>query len=158
MSLPLVTRFGADPSQDLEVANKRYVDSSGGGATPRFVFGSFRLAYTINGERFQAFFSQTLSITESGIIIPVNFNFDLTRTQINVQVNTKNGITTYGFRDDAVTIGSVAIAASTTGVFDSGAISTSVASGSECCFLLDTSASSSGTFTGSTLNAECEPT
>jgi len=31
MSLPLVTRFGADPIQDLEVANKRYVDSSGGG-------------------------------------------------------------------------------------------------------------------------------
>jgi len=32
MSLPLVTRFGADPLLDLEVANKRYVDSSGGGA------------------------------------------------------------------------------------------------------------------------------
>jgi len=29
----LVTRFGADPLQDLEVANKRYVDTSGGGAT-----------------------------------------------------------------------------------------------------------------------------
>jgi len=33
MSLPLVTRFGADPVLDLEVANKQYVDSSGGGAT-----------------------------------------------------------------------------------------------------------------------------
>jgi len=33
MSLPLVTRFGADPLLDLEVANKRYVDSSGGGGT-----------------------------------------------------------------------------------------------------------------------------
>jgi len=33
MSLPLVTRFGADPILDLEVANKRYVDTSGGGAT-----------------------------------------------------------------------------------------------------------------------------
>jgi len=33
MSLPLVTRFGADPLLDLEVANKRYVDTSGGGAT-----------------------------------------------------------------------------------------------------------------------------
>jgi len=32
MSLPLVTRFGADPLLDLEVANKRYVDASGGGA------------------------------------------------------------------------------------------------------------------------------
>jgi len=29
MSLPLVTRFGADPLLDLEVANKRYVDNSG---------------------------------------------------------------------------------------------------------------------------------
>jgi len=27
----LVTRFGADPLQDLEVANKRYVDNSSGG-------------------------------------------------------------------------------------------------------------------------------
>jgi len=27
MSLPLVTRFGADPLLDLELANKRYVDS-----------------------------------------------------------------------------------------------------------------------------------
>jgi len=34
MSLPLVTRFGADPLLDLEIANKRYVDnSSGGGGT-----------------------------------------------------------------------------------------------------------------------------
>jgi len=34
MSLPLVTRFGADPLLDLEIANKRYVDnaSSSGGA------------------------------------------------------------------------------------------------------------------------------
>jgi len=31
MSLPLVTRFGADPIQDLEVANKRYVDNTSGG-------------------------------------------------------------------------------------------------------------------------------
>jgi len=31
MSLPLVTRFGADPLLDLEVANKRYVDNSAGG-------------------------------------------------------------------------------------------------------------------------------
>jgi len=30
VSLPLVTRFGADPLLDLEVANKRYVDGSGG--------------------------------------------------------------------------------------------------------------------------------
>jgi len=28
MSLPLVTRYGADPTLDLEVANKRYVDSN----------------------------------------------------------------------------------------------------------------------------------
>jgi len=31
MSLPLVTRFGADPTVDLELANKQYVDSSSGG-------------------------------------------------------------------------------------------------------------------------------
>jgi len=31
MSFPLVTRFGADPIKDLELANKRYVDNAGGG-------------------------------------------------------------------------------------------------------------------------------
>jgi len=31
MSLPLVTRFGANPLLDLELANKNYVDSAGGG-------------------------------------------------------------------------------------------------------------------------------
>lgn len=30
MSLPLVTRFGANPLLDLEVANKNYVDNAGG--------------------------------------------------------------------------------------------------------------------------------
>jgi len=32
MSLPLTTRFGADPLVDLEIANKRYVDNSSGGS------------------------------------------------------------------------------------------------------------------------------
>lgn len=32
MSVRNVTRFGADPLEDLEVANKRYVDASGGTA------------------------------------------------------------------------------------------------------------------------------
>jgi len=36
MSFPLTTRFGADPLLDLEIANKQYVDASGGAWT--FVF------------------------------------------------------------------------------------------------------------------------
>jgi len=36
LSLPLVTRFGADPLLDLEVANKRYVDNSSGGTGQTF--------------------------------------------------------------------------------------------------------------------------
>jgi len=32
MSLPLTTRFGANPLLDLELANKNYVDNAGGGA------------------------------------------------------------------------------------------------------------------------------
>jgi len=31
--MSLVTRFGADPTLDTELANKRYADSTGGGAT-----------------------------------------------------------------------------------------------------------------------------
>jgi len=37
MSLPLVTRYGANPLLDLEVANKQYVDSSGGQTFSRVV-------------------------------------------------------------------------------------------------------------------------
>jgi len=32
MSIPLITRFGADPLLDLEIANKRYVDRQGTGS------------------------------------------------------------------------------------------------------------------------------
>jgi len=39
MSLPLTTRFGADPVQDLEIANKRYVDNNASGAY-QFSFGN----------------------------------------------------------------------------------------------------------------------
>jgi len=158
MSFPLTTRFGADPLIDEELANKRYVDASGGGATPRCMVGSFRLSYTINGVRFQAFYSQILSVTESAVFIPIDFNFTLTKTSINVQTNTKNGSTTYGFRDDGVTIGSVAIASSTTGIFESGVLTDAVVSGSDCVFLLDTTASSSGALQSSTMTAEFEIT
>jgi len=37
MSLPLVTRFGANPTVPLEVANKAYVDAGGGGSSLVFM-------------------------------------------------------------------------------------------------------------------------
>jgi len=37
MSLPLVTRFGANPLLDLELANKQYVDTGGGAQFARVV-------------------------------------------------------------------------------------------------------------------------
>jgi len=36
MSLPLTTRFGVNPTLDLELANKAYVDSAGGGGQTFF--------------------------------------------------------------------------------------------------------------------------
>jgi len=50
MSLPLVTRFGADPLLDLEVANKRYVDNSSGGTGQTFARIVKKLDETITSD------------------------------------------------------------------------------------------------------------
>jgi len=55
MSLPLVTRFGADPVLDLEVANKRYVDGL-----------SFPAAYVIHGQEVNSLSSGTQNFAMSG--------------------------------------------------------------------------------------------
>lgn len=71
----------------------------------------------------------------------------ITRFTVGVSGNTKNGTTTFDLRDDgsAVTGTSTNVSATTNGYFDSGAISQTIASGSEIEFASNTSASSSGT-------------
>jgi len=64
MSLPLVTRFGADPLLDLEVANKRYVDNSSGG-TNSSVMGHSSSSNVANGQNSAYFQINSWHATES---------------------------------------------------------------------------------------------
>jgi len=159
LSLPLVTRFGADPLLDLEVANKRYVDSSGGGATPRIVFSYTEITRSNNDIRFHAIYSMTSAATsEAARQIELDFDFTITRVRAEIPANTKNAVTVLSFRDDAAIKGSVDVAASTTGQFDSGAITETVADGSLVNFASDLSASSSGSLNMMPMIAEAQPT
>ena len=75
-----------------------------------------------------------------------------------MEANTKDEASVYGLRDDGADAGTVSIAATTTGLFDSGAISVAVATGSLICAMIDTSASSEGNYDMPSGLIECEPT
>jgi len=142
---PKVTRFGALPTVDAELATKEYVDNSSGGGVSRFFFAFGQGTFTANNDFFTGVNMENFfDTTESRVQTEIFIDFDIIRITGAIDVNTKNGATICGFRDDGVTIASVSIAASTTGGFDSGALSTSIASGSLMALLMDTGASSSG--------------
>ena len=69
------------------------------------------------------------------------------------ELNTKNGDTVFAIRDDGVTSVSVTVPASTTGAFDSGDVTGLILSGSLINWMVDTSASSSGSLDDLQMNA-----
>jgi len=149
---PKVTRFGADPTVDQELATKAYVDSSGGGGGRAFL-GSYGIntSHAGNANVFAtwsswAFTSMSGSATESKMITAIGWAITIKRIYCVSDTNTKNGVTIQGVRDDGVTSSSLTIAASTTGNFDSGDLTDEIASGSEVCWIFDPTASSSGSF------------
>jgi hypothetical protein len=111
---------------------------------PVFLGYSRRTNYTQN----QAFFAFEFGGGEVTTEALANFTTDqgwtLVRGKHRLYVNTKDGATTAGMRDDAVSIGTVSITAASTAQFDTGAISTAIASGSLVCFIVDTTASTTG--------------
>jgi len=145
MSLPLVTRFGADPLLDLEVANKRYVDNNAAGGI--FLLTINQTAFVTNNVFFNSF-GRTNGFTtvESAHSNEIETNFDITRVTLRSGTNTKSDDIIVGFRDDGVNAGVVTVGAGLTGVFDSGVLSDSVVAGSLCNAMIDTSDSSSGSF------------
>jgi len=95
--------------------------------------------YTWNG-LFDAVSGTTESVIESAIIDA----YIIKQVTAIAQVNTKNVASVIGARDDGVTVASVSVTASTTGVFEGGEVTVTVAAGSDHCGTVDTSASASG--------------
>jgi len=84
------------------------------------------------------------STTESNESNEINTNVTCTRHVDRAKYNDKNEDTDSAFRDDGADVGALSITASTTGLFDSGAISVSIAAGSLCNWHFDTSSSNNG--------------
>jgi len=140
-----VTRFGPDPTLEQEVATKNYVDSQGGGGGNTIIMAR-RGSNSTNNVRFSSMNNDIWGGIEGDKTNIVGFGFTVIRSTASFATNGKDGDTICGFRDDGVTAGSITVGAGLTGQFDSGAISVAVATLSECCMLLDSSASSSGSF------------
>jgi len=154
MSLPLVTRYGADPTRDLEVANKRYVDNSTG-------LGYYVLGATSNGSAgntvfFVSPFGQ-LTITgdsvESEVVMAIRFDSILIRTSCVITANTKNADSLIMFREDGVDRGILTVGAALRGAFDSAVLTDIVLSGDLVNFKRDNTASSSGNLTIGSMTA-----
>ena len=88
------------------------------------------------------------SYTESYHTTPVNTDLTFTRYQINVSANAKGSNQVTAFRDDGADVGAITVTASTTGTYDSGAVSVSIASGSSICWVYHGTTSGDVTFYG----------
>jgi len=148
---PKVTRFGADPTVDQELATKAYVDAGGGGGDKRVLLGDngMSASYSSNSERFAPvigfnFFNMSGSATEANSQITIDWGITIKRVYVTLVTNNKNANTIIAFRDDGVNVAPITIPATTTGEFDSGDVTTLIASGSLINWIVDTSLSSGG--------------
>lgn len=89
--------------------------------------------------------NSNVNATETTVQTTVPYSFRIKRLLVKFSANTMNGNTIIALRDDTATAASVTIAGSTTTEADSGAIDVAVAAGSKINWLIDTTASSSGT-------------
>jgi len=155
MSLPLVTRFGADPLLDLEVANKQYVDNSGGGSAKDVWTMLFTGTQSSNSVLFWGINGVNIDATENDVETVLSYQVTQTRMISNVYQNTKNGDVILSLRDDGSSINPLTVGAGITGVLDSGAVSTDIALNSTVNFIRDATGSSSGSI-GFNMLAEVE--
>jgi len=135
MSLPLVTRFGADPILDLEVANKRYVDTS----TAGFFTGSFNINnQNSTSLRFFGFGATITELDENETVSTFPFACTGVRMQGTLANNQKiAGNTLIVMRDDGVDVIVVTIAFGLTGNFVQDGTA-AIAAESEIAFNVDT--------------------
>lgn len=112
-----------------------------------FFLGGLNASDTGNTIRYRSWWSNIEAATETNTDTTIDYNIRIRRLRVVVTGNTKDGATIIGFRDDAVTTTSVSITALTTGEFDSGTVNTSIASGSLIDWILDRTASTTGSMT-----------
>ena len=94
--------------------------------------------------------------TEATVQYVCGFSGVLKRVRFGVSANSKNAATVVGFRINGSTVGSTSVNAAATGKFDSGALTSAIASGDSLNFILDTSASGSGSITLTDIIAEIQ--
>ena len=150
-----VTELSGGTSGDVLTANgagvlPSYQPLPAGGADANFIVSSFYInAYTQNGMRYaglwQNNFDTDYKMNDGSVSIPLDFAWELNRIEFRNASNTKNGDTIFNFRDDGADIASVTIPSSSSGLFTAGVLAVAVASGSNCNWKINTTASSSGT-------------
>jgi len=128
--------------------------------TPKFFFSAGFILLSSGTSVFFGYlmFENVYTTTEAERSVEVFTAFDVTRITARVTTNGRSGVQLYGLRDDASTVSSISIPASTTGALDSGALSDSVASGSLCNSVIDLTSAGTGTSTVPVVLIECEPT
>ena len=120
-------------------------DPAGGGSS--YITASSVGSYSGNAAEFVGWQTGGGERTSTEINAQLTFNsaFQLKRISVMAETNSKNANTSIQFRDDESSVGNVCtLTASTTGLFSSSSDTTDIGAGSNCCFLLDTSSSSSG--------------
>jgi len=153
---PKVTRFGADPTVPQELATKAYVDSGGGGSGAFLIGAAMTSNGTHSNDYHPIFVTQSWSTIRTERSQIITFAFTLTRLRLKIRINTSNGATPVSFNEDNVDLGTITVPASATGAFDSGALTDSVAAGSDISIHRDTTSSSAGTFQFMPCTAECQ--
>jgi len=155
-----VTRFGASPLLDDEIATKAYVDAGGGGGADKITLIGFTGNHVTNSTNqvdyaiinSWVFTSFTGRSTESLMQLAIDWDLTLKRVLLRITVNSESGDLDFGFRDDGVTVASITVASSTTGQFDTGDLTVLILSGSELNWILD-SAGNSGSYGDLSLSA-----
>jgi len=139
---PKVTRFGALPTVDAELATKAYVDASSGGASPRSLISLMYSTVDLDAIRFCPLYCNLVleynSPTEGNVDQLIPFAFQVQNHFIVCDTNNRGTDTEVSFRDDGADVAAVTITASTTGDFDSGALTTNIAINSRCNFRVET--------------------
>ena len=110
--------------------------AAGGGGTTFFSYNTTGQNFT-SSTYFSAFPSGGNNVwgyAESEFVIPCNTDLTFTRYRVNMRANNKASNQVTAFRDDGVNVAPITIPASTSGTFDSGVVSVSIAAGSLICW------------------------
>jgi len=118
MSLPLVTRFGADPLLDLEVANKRYVDNSSSAVRDFYLIGGIQASAMGGTDNFLGVCGARPSNTEAFDSCACPFDMTWSEMKYTCQTNSATSdqvvVNRIAGSDGSMT---VTLPSSTTGVF-----------------------------------------